>query len=231
MTFFDGRRKFLTTIRNFAAAGGIFGRAPLLSAATAGKAGEDYYDKLGITKIINAAGTYTNLTASTMPPPVQAAVARAAENPVRLVDLQKAAGEYLAGKLKCEGALVSAGAASAVTLGTAACVMIANKVGIRAIPPEIPRLKNEVIIQKGHRYGYEHAILCCGVRLVEVETIEQYEAAFNERTVMAHLSVGAPYRTLRSCFDMKVSSVSIFSDPWLGCSSLRVSEFLGKAAI
>src|SRR6185369_972679 len=54
------------------------------------------------------------------------------------------------------------------------------------IPPEIPRLKNEVIIQKGHRYGYEHAILCCGVRLVEVETIEQYEAAFNERTVMAH---------------------------------------------
>ncbi len=35
----------------------------------------DYYDKLGITKIINAAGTYTYLTASTMPPSVQAAVA------------------------------------------------------------------------------------------------------------------------------------------------------------
>ena len=38
--------------------------------------GEDYYDKLGVTKIINAAGTYTMFTASIMPPSVQAAVAR-----------------------------------------------------------------------------------------------------------------------------------------------------------
>ena len=51
--------------------------------------GQDYYEKLGVTKIINAAGTYTILTASTMPPSVQAAVARAAETvPVRLLELQ-----------------------------------------------------------------------------------------------------------------------------------------------
>jgi len=66
-------------------------------------AGEDYYEKLGVTKIINAAGTYTALTASIMPPAVQAAVARAAKHPVRLHDLQQAAGEYLARQLKCEG--------------------------------------------------------------------------------------------------------------------------------
>src|SRR3954469_20913562 len=59
--------------------------------------GEDYYAKLGVTKIINAAGTYTHLTASTMPPSVQAAVARASKHPVHLAHLQKAAGEYLAG--------------------------------------------------------------------------------------------------------------------------------------
>src|SRR5947209_13080466 len=79
--------------------------------------GEDYYDKLGVTKIINAAGTYTALTASTMPPSVQAAVARAAKHPVRLAELQKAAGEYIARLLHCEAALVTAGAASALTLG------------------------------------------------------------------------------------------------------------------
>ena len=28
----------------------------------------DYYDKLGLTKTINAAGTYTNLTGALMPP-------------------------------------------------------------------------------------------------------------------------------------------------------------------
>ena len=111
-----------------------------LRAAPAVPRGEDYYDKLGVTKIINAAGTYTALTASIMPPSVQAAVARAAEHPVRLADLQNAAGEYLAKKLKCEAALVCAGAASALTLGTAACVMVANKCGIRdpqrSLPPQ-----------------------------------------------------------------------------------------------
>ncbi len=147
--------------------------------------GEDYYDKLGVSKIINAAGTYTALTASIMPPSVQAAVARAAKHPVRLAELQRAAGEYLAQKLRCEAALVSAGAASALTLGTAACLTLANKCNIRDIPTEVPRMKNEVLIQKGHRYGYDQAVLCCGVRFVEVETLQQYESAFNEKTVMA----------------------------------------------
>src|SRR5436190_253390 len=58
--------------------------------------GEDYYAKLGVAKIINAAGTYTALTASCMPPSVQGAVAHAAKHPVRLAELQTAAGQYLA---------------------------------------------------------------------------------------------------------------------------------------
>src|SRR5207244_12246533 len=54
-----------------------------------------------VAKIINAAGTYTVLTASTMPPSVQASAARAAKHPVRLLELQKASGEYLAKRLRC----------------------------------------------------------------------------------------------------------------------------------
>src|ERR1700688_537557 len=98
--------------------------------------GEDYYDKLGVTKIINAAGTYTMFTASVMPPQVQAAVAKAAKHPVRLAELQRKAGEYLATKLKCEGALVSAGAASALTLGTAACMTVGNRKSAEMLPSE-----------------------------------------------------------------------------------------------
>ncbi|MDE3164578.1 MAG: selenocysteine synthase [Acidobacteriota bacterium] len=175
-----GRRNFF----------GFLGQLPLWSASAAGAsgapAGEDYYDKLGVTKIINAAGTYTNLTASIMPAEVQAAVARAAASPVRLVELQKAAGEYLARKLQCEAALVTAGAASGLTLGTAACVMAANGCGIRDIPAAVAGLKNEVIVQKAHRYGYDEALLCAGIRFVEVETLAAYDAAFGPRTVMAH---------------------------------------------
>src|SRR5881397_788510 len=113
-----GRRNFFGAMRNAVTAGLALGQAQGLRAApAAAQRGEDYYDKLGVTKIINAAGTYTSLTASTKPPSVQAAVARAAKTPVRLAELQKASGEYLAQKLKCEAALVSAGAASGLTLG------------------------------------------------------------------------------------------------------------------
>src|SRR5579871_3076286 len=86
--------------------------------------GVDYYEKLGVETLINAAGTYTFLTASTMPPEVQAAAALAAQKPVNLMELHEATGKYLAEKLHCGGALVTSGAAAALTLGTAACITL-----------------------------------------------------------------------------------------------------------
>jgi L-seryl-tRNA(Ser) seleniumtransferase len=145
----------------------------------------DYYDKLGITKRINAAGTYTYLTGALMPPSVQAAVAQAAKHPVFLEELQKAAGEYLARKLRCESAMVTAGAASAVTLATAACMTVANGPSAsHAMPTDMSGLKNEVIVQKAHRYDYDHAMRNCGIRFVDVETLRDYESAFTRNTVM-----------------------------------------------
>ncbi len=160
----------------------------------------NYYAKLGVEEIINAAGTYTSLTAAIMPEKVQLAVARAAKSPVRLEDLQLAAGSYLAKRLHCEAALVSAGAASALTLGTAACVTLANDKKGERVPPRIPQgmdsLKNEAIMQKGHRYGYDHALSNCGVRIVEVETLDEYRAAFTPKTVMTHFFNAATSGTI-----------------------------------
>ena len=79
------RRNFFGTLRNVVTAGVAMSQSQWLRAAparTAARRGEDYYEKLGVTKIINAAGTYTNLTASIMPDSVQAAVARAAETQI-----------------------------------------------------------------------------------------------------------------------------------------------------
>jgi L-seryl-tRNA(Ser) seleniumtransferase len=179
------RRTFLGWT-NWLLAGSGIAAQPLVAANSKQTAGEDYYEKLGVTKIINAAGTYTALTAAIMPPSVQAAVARAAKSPVRLAELQKAAGEYIARLLHCEAALVTDGAASALTLGTAACITRANKQAVHNIPIDLTGLRNEVIVQKAHRYDYDHAVRNCGGRFVEVETLEQYASAFNERTVMAH---------------------------------------------
>ena len=178
------RRRFLQWSNWLLAGSGMAGRSWAADAHE--PEGVDYYEKLGVTKIINAAGTYTALTASIMPPSVQAAVARAAQSPVRLAELQTAAGEYIARRLHAEAALVTDGAASALTLGAAACMTRANKAAIHNIPVDVTGLRNEVIVQKAHRYDYDHALRNCGARFVEVETPAQYEAAFNERTVMAH---------------------------------------------
>jgi L-seryl-tRNA(Ser) seleniumtransferase len=139
--------------------------------------GEDYYDKLGVAKIINAAGTYTALTAACMPPVVLAAVQKAALHPVRLHDLQVKSGEYIAQRLQCEGAVVTSGASGAISLATAACMQHANTIDPMMMPQAIDGLKNQVIVQRAHRYGYDHAMFLCGARVTEVVTLEEYKKA------------------------------------------------------
>ena len=180
------RRDFVQ--RSIAAGGAMLGVSP----ARDGSAREtpiapvvDYYKKLGVPTIINAAGTYTYLTASLMPPEVQAAVAFAAHHSVRLRDLQTAAGAYIAQRLKCEAALVSSGAASALSLGTAGCMTVDQPDGAKDVPARAGSFKNEVLIQKGHRLTHEHALEMCGATLVEVDTLAEYERAFTPRTAMA----------------------------------------------
>src|SRR5437773_1243508 len=184
------RRKLLRTGGQAFIAGGVaVCGGPALKAKSSSKAsakGVDYYQKLGVTPFINAAGTYTLLSASPMPGEVQAALGWAARQPVNLNELLDASGEYLAKRLRCEAALVTAGAAAALVVGTAACVTRGNDSAVLNIPTDMDGLKNEVIIQRTHRYGYDHAIRNCGTRFVEVETLERYEQAFSDRTVMAH---------------------------------------------
>jgi uncharacterized pyridoxal phosphate-dependent enzyme len=145
----------------------------------------DYYEKLGVAKIINAAGTYTYLTASLMPPEVLSAVAIAAQHPVRLRDLQTAAGVYLAKKLQCEGALVTSGAQGGILLGTAACLTVGKPEESADIPLRVGAMKNECLIQKAHRFSHDQGVEMSGMKLVEVVTAADYEAAFTPKTGMA----------------------------------------------
>jgi L-seryl-tRNA(Ser) seleniumtransferase len=184
------RRRFLAWSHAALAA---VGAAPFLSSGARALAeapdsdsADDYYAKLGVETIINAAGTYTYLTASVMPPQVQRAVAMAALHPVVLQDLQRASGEYIAKRLRCEGAVVTCGASAALTLATAACIASANNTKPDQIPEDVGAMKNEVIVQKSHRYEYDHAMLLCGVRIVEVVTVEDYKRAFSPKTIMTN---------------------------------------------
>lgn len=143
---------------------------------------DDYYEKLGVEKIINAAGTYTTLTAACMPPSVLAAVQKAALHPVSLHDLQQKAGAYIAQRLHCEGAVVTSGASGAITLATAACIMRANSLSPLQIPQDVERKKRDVIVQRAHRYGYDHAMFLCGARVTEVVTMDDFTRACDSGT-------------------------------------------------
>jgi L-seryl-tRNA(Ser) seleniumtransferase len=52
--------------------------------------------------------------------------------------------------------------------------------------PDTAGMKYEVIIQKNHRQGYDHAPRASGARLVVVETEEEFRAAFNGNTAMVY---------------------------------------------
>lgn len=173
------RRSFLQAVTAAPLLGPALSRAEAKPAAPK----RDYFKELGVRPFINAAGTYTVLTASLMPPEVMQAMDYASKMYVHLEELHDAVGKRVAEMTGAEAAMISAGAASALTLGTAACITGTDRDRIHRIP-EISGMKNEVIIQKAHRYGYDHAIRNCGVKLVEVETAADLEAAVNGNTAM-----------------------------------------------
>ena len=143
----------------------------------------DVYKALGIRQIINAAGTFTTLGGSLMPPEVVAAWTAAAQSFVSLTELQDRVGEKIAERLGVEAALVTTGAAGGILVGTAAAVTHRDPslVGRLPLPAEMDLI---VIRQMSHRDCYDNQVKTCGVRLVDVETRQDLERAINERTVM-----------------------------------------------
>lgn len=143
----------------------------------------DYFKDMNIRRFINAGEPYTALSGAPMLPEVVQAMQYAAGQSVRLSEVHDAVAERIASLIGCEAAMVTAGAASALGLGTAACMTGTNLQFVRSLP-DTTGMKTEVIIQKSHRYGYDHAVRNCGTRFVEVETRAELERAVTDRTVM-----------------------------------------------
>ena len=180
------RRSFIECLSTLPLVGGfIAGAAPSAEAASpaAAAAARDYFKELGVRPFINAAGTYTDMTASLMPPEVMSAINYASKHFVPLNELHDRIGERIATLVKAEAAMVASGAASAMTLGTAGVLTGGDAQKIVDLP-NLAGMKTEVIMQKSHRFGYDHAIRNCGVKIVEVETAAELEAAITPQTAM-----------------------------------------------
>ncbi|HEX4019856.1 MAG TPA: aminotransferase class V-fold PLP-dependent enzyme [Acidobacteriaceae bacterium] len=151
----------------------------------------DIYAELGVTPVLNGAGTYTVLGGSLMAPEVIEVMRLGNDHFVDINELEVAAGKMMAQMCKMPAGytgLVTAGAAAALLVGYAAILTGDNKQYIQQIPDLTGMPKSEVIIQKSHRYPFDHQVRQTGVKLVEVETREELIAAINPRTAALHFT-------------------------------------------
>jgi L-seryl-tRNA(Ser) seleniumtransferase len=156
------------------------------------------YEKLGVKRIINGAGTITRYGGSLMPPEVIAAMAEAGRAFIDVDDLYLKAGEVVARHTGAEAGLVTTGCAASLMLGTAAAVAGKDPAKHRRLP-DTTGMKNEVVIHTAHRNGYDHSFRAAGITFVEIGYANrtepwELEAAIGERTA-AVAYVIAPWLT------------------------------------
>jgi len=139
--------------------------------------------ELGIRTFINAAGTYTAMTASLMHDEVVETIKQSAKQFAMLDEVQDKVGEKIAELCHAEAATVTAGCWSALVLGTAGVLTGMDMKKVAQLP-DVTGMKAEVIVQKGHNIGYVHALTNTGAKIVEIENVQELEKAINEKTAM-----------------------------------------------
>ncbi len=183
-------------------AAGVFGKKPKPSALSVdggsivpittglGSTG-DIYAELGVTPLVNINGTVTVIGGSVMRPEVMELIRRGNEHFVLIDELEIAAGKFIAKLCNSPAGytgLVTGGAAAAMVVGYAGMMTEDLELRMRDIPDVSNFPRNEVIIQKSHRYPFDHQIRQTGAKLVEVETREEMVAAINPKTVAIHFT-------------------------------------------
>ncbi|MCB1495248.1 MAG: aminotransferase class V-fold PLP-dependent enzyme [Bauldia sp.] len=156
------------------------------------------YARRGIPTIINAAGTLTRLSGGVIRPEVAQAMAEASALAVDMAVLQAHASGVIAGLTGAKAGYVTSGAAAGLLIGTAACVTGLGAAAMARLP-DASGLRNQVVISRSQRNGYDHAVRTTGVTLVEVGLPDrasgagirdaepwEYAAAINDNTAAVH---------------------------------------------
>ena len=144
------------------------------------------YQRLGVSPIINAAGSITRLGGTRTRPETLALMEQAARVMVNIDDLNRAAGREVARLIGAEAGFVCSGAAGGLLLQAAACIAGNDPVKMRQLP-NTDGLKNEIVIHTMHRFPYDQAYRAAGAKMVEFGDYLyahpwQLEGAINERT-------------------------------------------------
>jgi uncharacterized pyridoxal phosphate-dependent enzyme len=179
------RREVIKNLSILPVSGAVLGSAfPLgneLAAFATPK--RDLFKELGIRTFINAAGTYTAMSGCLMQEDVVEAIRFTSNKFAMIEEVQDKVGAKIAELCHAESAMVTAGCWSASVLGAAAIITGVDPKKVAELP-HLENLKSEAIVQKAHNEGYVHALKNTGLKVIEIETIEDLEKAINEKTAL-----------------------------------------------
>ncbi len=145
--------------------------------------GPQVYTRIGVRPFINLTGTLTINGGALTLPEVREASHQAADYAVDIDELMKKAGARIAELIGCEAAIVTSGAAAALSHATAACLAGTDPELMQQLP-DLTGLRDEVIMPRESRNVYDHAFRSWGTRVIEVDTVETFHAALGPRTAM-----------------------------------------------
>lgn len=158
--------------------------------------GEQILESLGVTPIINAAGPVTRFSGTRPRPEAMQAMMAMVDPFVELHELIDAAGKRIAEIIGVPAATVTSGASGGLTVQTAAAMAKDDPEKIFQLPisDDVP---NQLIIQRNHRFGYDHLYLTPGARFVEVGnadgcSADEVEDAITDKTA-AIIHLESPY--------------------------------------
>jgi L-seryl-tRNA(Ser) seleniumtransferase len=150
-----------------------------------------------VRPFINLTGTLTINGGALELPEVRDACHQAADYAVDIDELMEKAGARIAELIGCEAAIVTSGAAAALSHATAACIAGTDPELMQQLP-NLAGLRDEVIMPRESRNVYDHAFRSWGTRVIEVDTVDAFHAALGPRTAMvAVLGTGEARGPLR----------------------------------
>jgi D-glucosaminate-6-phosphate ammonia-lyase len=155
------------------------------------------YLALGVRPFINCCSVRTMHGGSLILPQVRAAMDAASRQFVNLDELMEAAGKRLAELTGAEWGIVTCGSAAAVALASAACIAGNDPVRMLRLP-FTDGWVNRVILPKNQRFAYDQAIRMVGAHIVEIDSMDDLEAALAEPVAMvAILGTNEEYSKVR----------------------------------
>ena len=150
--------------------------------ASSSRANDNPYLRLNVRPFINCASVRTIHGGSLMRPEVKAAMARAGGQFVNIYELMEEAGKRIGELMGCEFGIVTPGSAAAVCLGTAGAVAGNDPERISRLPLT-EGMRNKVLMPKGHRFSYDHAIRMVGTTIHEFASREELVKMLEDPTV------------------------------------------------